>query len=628
MSSSADAGPLPSLAPVPPTSDEIDAISRTYPYQGESPTTWLHTYIPTLEHFIFRRGRANKDGTQVWYFQCAFGGRDRSTKYKTKRSKYHCDANFTVRVVHDSATISFAYLDHTHETGDQNNAAWFRPGKVICDAIAKMTRKGYTPAHIRKKLRLTIPAQMFYAIRRPILAQARGECNAQLLAVIEEMTKRWKVVRHFSEDDETNDILALSFISHRFRGVPIALDVIQMDDILCTSIGDHVIINLCVKDENGQCQLVAFGVTSGRTQEDFATFLDDVRKYHGIPRVIIADRCAQQADAIEQVFPETTIVFCRVHVRRCIEQNIHIPAVLRAFDQLMSEQIRAAEFEEILVAETEHRDDVTQQRIRNLIRDLPRYAPEFIKHLRLREQYTTNVVEGFHGNVRGLLESKQDISGVLTCFDQQHEELIVRSFREFASISPEIYDGLGLGTQAVEILRREYATARSLYDRIVDGRATDEDRCMLGECRCNVSYEYGLPCWHNLFEQIESHQVLHEVPDVYLRTRGPVLAPSEQVVVDQLHRPKEDKIQWTYSKLIRRFEHIAGIAVRNEAVRDAITRLFNELKDIRTPGARISRPAAMVASGRQRTKRNYTCGYCHERGHNRKRVLLQSNRCS
>ena len=70
---------------------------------------------------------------------------------------------------------------------------------------------------------------------------------------------------------------------------------------------------------------------------------------------------------------------------------------------------------------------------------------------------------------------------------------------------------------------------------------------------------------------------------------------------------------------MRKFEHIASLALRNDQVKDAVTHLFDQLRDmrIRTPGASISRPAAMVTGGRQKSKRTYTCGYCHEKGHNK-----------
>ena len=69
-----------------------------FPYAGETPTEWLHAKIPSLHYYVFRRGWTNRDGSSIWNFECAFGGRDRSKEngHKTKRTKHKCESKFKV----------------------------------------------------------------------------------------------------------------------------------------------------------------------------------------------------------------------------------------------------------------------------------------------------------------------------------------------------------------------------------------------------------------------------------------------------------------------------------------------------------------------------------------------------
>ena len=80
----------------------------------------------------------------------------------------------------------------------------------------------------------------------------------------------------------------------------IALDVVQMDDILCTCLQNQTIINICIKDSNDSCQLIAFCITPARQEEDFALFMNDLKENHGIPRVFIVDRFEAQKNAIQK----------------------------------------------------------------------------------------------------------------------------------------------------------------------------------------------------------------------------------------------------------------------------------------------------------------------------------------
>ena len=213
-----------------------------------------------------------------------------------------------------------------------------------------------------------------------------------------------------------------------------------MDDIQCTSIDGNTIINICIKDCNDACQLIAFAVTQSKKEEDFKHFISDIKEHHGEPRVFVVDRCGQQYDAISQL-TESKIVFCKVHVRRNIEEMFGNTIVVKIFDRLMRGIINDDEYIAILNEESSKRDDISKKRLQKLLKDMVHYSPTHTSSLRLRCQYTTNTVEGFHGSLRNLLEGKHRIDEVIKVIDHQHQQLIIKSYHKFDNFEFGFYRG-------------------------------------------------------------------------------------------------------------------------------------------------------------------------------------------
>ena len=313
-----------------------DANGEAYPYNKETPTKWINIHRPDLSYFVFRRSYETKNGI-FWLFECSFGGRSRSTKTNSKKTRFQCKASFKIRIYGGQGYLIEENLNHTHSTDEEFIKSWSKPDSTICTKIQEMTERGETCSTIRKNLGLTIPTSVFYDIRRPIIKKSKTLDHDILSQLFNgTFSDRWIIIKHHIED--TNELESLSFLSKRFLKTPIALDVVQMDDIQCISNDNHSIINICIKDANDVCQLIAFAVTHSRKECDFARFISDLKEHHGEPRVFIVDRCGQQLEAIKNT-TKSLIVFCRVHVRRNIEEMFGGGVVVRSYDQLIKGQI-------------------------------------------------------------------------------------------------------------------------------------------------------------------------------------------------------------------------------------------------------------------------------------------------
>ena len=578
---------------------------ESYPFNKETPTQWINIHRPDLSYFVFRKSYETKNGI-IWLFECSFGGRTRSTIKNSKKTKFKCNASFKVRVYGGRGYFTEENFTHTHSTDEEFLKAWTKPDSTTIEKIHEMTENGETCPTIRKKLELTIPTQVFYDIRRPIIKKSKT-LNQDILDELFSgpFGARWLIIKHHIE--QTNELESISFISKRFLKTPIALDVVQMDDIQCVTNDNNTIINLCIKDANNVCQIIAFAITNSRKEQDFERFLNDIKEHHGEPRVFVVDRCGQQFDAIKQT-TESKIVFCKVHIRRNIQEMFGVNIVVRSFDQLIKRQINDEEFIAILKEESDKRDEVSKKRISNLIDDMIYFSPSKISSLRLRDQYTTNVVEGYHGTLRYMLEGKKRIDDVLKTIDQIHQQLITKSYRKLDNFAPNIYKGPPLGSVATQKLKEEYEKALQAF------HSPDE----LTECSCNLPQEYGLPCWHEIFQIIQNQATIENINEIYHRID--YAKDFTQTVINRYHgRIPEERIQWNYSKLMRKFELIAGLCLRDNKVKQAVLNLFDALQDLRiqAPGASIARPALMIA-GRKRSKRCYKCSYCNQNNHNKK----------
>jgi hypothetical protein len=193
--------------------------------------------------------------------------------------------------------------------------------------VAKMTEMHCTAGNIRLNLDLGISKDALYCLRR---TQLRAQKSNEVAFLIQEIS-------HWGNWDTKVNIdlgvfLAMYFVNKRTLNSLAIMENIFMDDTARTNFHDFPVFILLGVDENDINQVVSFGILKDRTFISISKYLEYIKaKISIIPRVFITDRCAIQFSAIQTVFPNTSIIFCRKHLSANISTVLKSPEFLDLF---------------------------------------------------------------------------------------------------------------------------------------------------------------------------------------------------------------------------------------------------------------------------------------------------------
>ena len=76
------------------------------------------------------------------------------------------------------------------------------------------------------------------------------------------------------------------------------------------------------EDENGLSQVLTFSIMISRVKAMFVEYLTELKHRIGDICLFVFDRHRTQVVAIKEVFPDSYIIFCRVHIGRNIRDKI------------------------------------------------------------------------------------------------------------------------------------------------------------------------------------------------------------------------------------------------------------------------------------------------------------------
>ncbi|KAK8850114.1 hypothetical protein M9Y10_018225 [Tritrichomonas musculus] len=108
-----------------------------------------------------------------------------------------------------------------------------------------------------------------------------------------------------------------TFISKDVGSSSYSSDVYVIDDIAKTNLYDLPVEVIIVIDEEDKSQILSFPFLQDGTSIAYKYFFETVKEYtKKEPRVIFPDRLDAQLSACQKVFPNSKIVYCRVHLRR------------------------------------------------------------------------------------------------------------------------------------------------------------------------------------------------------------------------------------------------------------------------------------------------------------------------
>lgn len=90
-----------------------------------------------------------------------------------------------------------------------------------------------------------------------------------------------------------------------------------MDETAMTNMYGLPLEAMIVIDQEAHTQLLAYSIIPNKSSESFKYFFKDYIELGGKTfRIIVVDRLQAQLDALQEIFPNSYIVFCLVHIRR------------------------------------------------------------------------------------------------------------------------------------------------------------------------------------------------------------------------------------------------------------------------------------------------------------------------
>ena len=325
----------------------------------DEPLAHYHNFCHYISHlfseiqcgvpYTVRHAPLSFKGTRKWRFEYCFGGRTRAKKHMNTKKKWKCESyiEFTVTNKNQNYYISYKKADwmHTHSLSSNFLEANSILSNKCIQKVKEMTQNGLSAAEIRKNPEYSsIPSKKFHNIRYKEMLKRQSKEIENFIEESKNHEEKFHIFHHWRTDQisKIKKYNGSSYVSKSFTNLLISSDIVYMDDTCCINIFDFPLITITFQDFNAIRQLLAFGFLAGREAKHFEAFLSDVKKIiNNDIRVFIIDRWAGQLKAIKKVFPNSNIVFCRIHLERNISQTFGCYSRLGSlFNQLINGSIK------------------------------------------------------------------------------------------------------------------------------------------------------------------------------------------------------------------------------------------------------------------------------------------------
>lgn len=418
-----------------------------------------------------------------------------------------------------------------------------------------------------------------------------------------------------------------------------------MDDTTCINQFDFPLLTLSFEDYNKIRQILAFGFIPGRETKHFSNFLNDIKQFHIYNiRVFIVDRWRPQSKAIKTVFPESEIVFCKIHLYRNIRTSFGEYSMIGSlFIQFMNLKITEEQYineiQKIIPKTKKHHFLLT-----HLIDDIKSYSPYYLNKLQLRSHRTTNPQEGLFGTLKQRCGNK--IYSLLIIFEVM-KDIYISGIMKSMSFFPKTFDikifnsaKKQIGELAFNMLKKEYEKAKEINNLIFSNNEEDIQRfrnIINEECKCQIKNEYGLICFHDILQRIKENEYplipVDSIPEIYyvqeINEESDI--GNEDATSFNIEDENNDElIDFSYTNLMAKFSKVASHAKKNPQIQKNIKLLFDNIKSINIgegkdpltiheKGRKTVRPSNKVTnSGARKRKRKYCCRNCGSPNHNSK----------
>ena len=359
-------------------------------------------------------------------------------------------------------------------------------------------------------------------------------------------------------------------------------------------------------------------------------------------RVFVMDRNKTQSQAVLEVFGESHIIYCGIHIGRNIKQTLgpKHPVYLE-YQAMRSGLVSPEAFYATLFKAAGTSSTKESKFMRKLLGESDRWLPTKTAQLLHRGNDTSNRDEGFFGSLKNLLDNKRVTLSILTrALLLRAERMRLCSLADRTLALPE--DLLDKSECAIVGLFPA-AVVLSEYDDLNLRTATILHP--YGDDCCVYHQVYGIPCRHLLLERVKADALplltsddfsprwrrCHESQDAHL---------TSTVAIEQDKPSRDEDVDWSYSACVARFEKYFSLAKKSPSVQRRLTAALDSLMSTEHEsscngpiGSQPLRPPSSVpVAGRpdSHPRRNvdhtprtkYKCSHCHETGHTRPRCPL------
>ena len=409
------------------------------------------------------------------------------------------------------------------------------------------------------------------------------------------------------QEDENNLFYSLLIVNARIRKCAYSNDIVMIDDTVCTNQFGYPFINFIVFDENNMVQNLAVAIITSKEENNFVNIFQNLKEIIPEIRVFVIDRLRSQINALQKVYPQAYLVYCRIHIYRNIKNKMGSnKEILNLFWN----------FVEIIITEIEYINKLKKAiensaHLRNLLNDIEHYNPYILRKLRMRGHYSTNAIEGSFGNLKKWTDHKiLPLQNILKMFVSQSRIAIKNHCKiKYEDLDPHIYRGKRLGKYASIKIGKRYQKCLRLmaYLSHKDEKIAADAVNYMQLCNCNG--EKDLPYVHQLYERISTFQkeqplvTEEDIPDVFFFNPSEYVIPSIEKTTTIKSKQTED---WSFCSTMNKVGYFADLAQRSELVRKIFREFYKKAEDLKrtidpmakniivTPGAQPTVPSTIV----------------------------------
>lgn len=579
----------------------------------ETLTDFIHQ-ISRKSYFPFSTNKSIKEKRDMVY-HCTFF----STGCQARLVFNHC-TNFLSESYY-TFSLQESILQHDNHPLSKHYVEAHRNCYSDCKIkeIKFQTELGVLPGRIRSNLDVECGSNIYYNIRRPILHEQKTEDLDALLDSLEKGTeKRIKV-------SKPHDILtSITIVDDEIISSNYSQDIVIMDDTMMTNMYGLPLETMVVIDQENHTQLLAYSIIPNKSTISFINFFKDFLELGGSQfRIIIVDRLQSQINAIQEIFPDSKIVYCLVHIRRDLllhfDENDEI---ITGFNKANADPSFSFEYLNLLKNRIIKMKKSSEgyKCLLSLINNFDRWLPICLIKIGLYLNWDSSRIEGFFGLLKGnyghdrgkILTTIKNLNNFGNVLKAQSFASRNKTFKRYSQFSLVPHDKIMLlGKMILQFLETEYAFT-------IMGTEL-RSPCVWCELRRNGS-KYALPCRHTMhLGYIININIIHKR---FLRVDDTQSLPNT-ITISKEPIPT----QKTRNDFLARIDPFVNMYGKNSQVDEILDTCAENLEKLQVHanqgmpptlaqmGHPFLYPSHNVMAGRQCQKKKHKCSYCNSPGH-------------